>query len=400
MSHDLTRAGSELIGRERELGVLEAWLQRPTGARVIFNYGERGIGKTTLWRRGVELARARGCTVLSARPAQAEAAMRFTALGDFLHGVAGEDLDALATPQRTALREILLEVGREGSAEGEAGASRPVSVGFLALLKRLAGQRPAVIAVDDAQWLDEATIAVCQFAFRRLAAEPVLVLATYGTGMFGLEREPSFPCDAPEEQLTALQVAPLADDDISLLLGRRSLEGWPRSLIYEAARTVGGNPRLALELTRRSETHDRDDALVLPDWLTRWVASRLAGVSESATEALRGAAHLDAPSVDQLQRLLGRPGVPRVDELRETGLVDVAGGEVTFVHPAVAAALRESTDADSRRSLHERLAAVANGRAERLCHLALATVGHDDALARTLEAASRELEGEGDAQRG
>ncbi|MDR0358730.1 MAG: ATP-binding protein, partial [bacterium] len=400
MSPDLTRAGSELVGREHELALLETWLERPTGAHVIFNYGESGIGKTRLWRRGLELARARGCTVLCSRPAHAEAGMRFAALGDFLNGVAGEDLDALATPQRTALREVLLEVGRDGSAESDAAGSRPVSVGFLALLKRLAGQRPAVLAIDDTQWLDEGTRAVCQFAFRRLTAEPVLVFATYGTGMFGLEREPAFPRDAPEEHLTAVQLTPLTDDDIRVLLSKRSLEGWPRSLIHEAARTAGGNPRLALELTWRSETHDRDDSVVVPDWLTRWVASRLDGVSEYAVEALRGAAHLDSASVDHLERLLGRPAVPSVDELRATGLVDVAGGEVTFVRPAVAAALRESTAADSRRSLHARLAAVASESAERLRHLALAAVGHDDTLAGTLEVASRELESEGDALRG
>jgi hypothetical protein len=93
MSLYLTGGGSELIGRERELAVVESWLQRPAGPRVIFIYGERGIGKTTVWRRGLELARARGCAVLSSRPAQAETGMRFAALGDLLHGVGGEDLE-------------------------------------------------------------------------------------------------------------------------------------------------------------------------------------------------------------------------------------------------------------------------------------------------------------------
>lgn len=58
-----------LIGRTEELGRIARRLEA-TGSLLL--EGEGGIGKTTLWRAGVELARASGCQVFTAAPAEAE----------------------------------------------------------------------------------------------------------------------------------------------------------------------------------------------------------------------------------------------------------------------------------------------------------------------------------------
>ena len=47
-----------------------------------------------------------------------------------------------------------------------------------ALLRLLAEDEPLLVALDDVQWLDDPSAAAMQFAFRRLAKEPVGVLAT------------------------------------------------------------------------------------------------------------------------------------------------------------------------------------------------------------------------------
>ena len=62
---DTTR---EVVGREEERGALDAVLERARGAGPagIALEGEAGIGKSTLWREAVDLARARGLRVLGA----------------------------------------------------------------------------------------------------------------------------------------------------------------------------------------------------------------------------------------------------------------------------------------------------------------------------------------------
>ena len=51
----------EIIGRDEELDSMLAFLDRPAeGAAALVLEGEAGIGKSTLWRAGVEATRARG----------------------------------------------------------------------------------------------------------------------------------------------------------------------------------------------------------------------------------------------------------------------------------------------------------------------------------------------------
>lgn len=74
-----------IVGREAELARLQA-LFDDEGPTCVLIEGEAGIGKTTLWLDGVEQARRRW-NVLAARPAESEASLPFSALGDLLEPV-------------------------------------------------------------------------------------------------------------------------------------------------------------------------------------------------------------------------------------------------------------------------------------------------------------------------
>jgi YD repeat-containing protein len=59
-----------VIGRQDELLALRLFLDEVRGgARAVLLEGEAGIGKTTVWQRGVKLALERGYRVLQSRPA-------------------------------------------------------------------------------------------------------------------------------------------------------------------------------------------------------------------------------------------------------------------------------------------------------------------------------------------
>ena len=72
-----------LIGREREIaeasGFLAQAAERTCALQLV---GEPGIGKTTVWAAVVDEAVARGYTVLTARPSEAEAELPFAVLTD------------------------------------------------------------------------------------------------------------------------------------------------------------------------------------------------------------------------------------------------------------------------------------------------------------------------------
>ena len=77
----MLEVGSELIGRAAEQASLEAFAEDvregPAGLPLE---GSAGMGMTTLWQFGVEIARARGYRLLTARPSVAEARLGFAGL--------------------------------------------------------------------------------------------------------------------------------------------------------------------------------------------------------------------------------------------------------------------------------------------------------------------------------
>lgn len=87
---------------------MSAFLAGGQGASCLVVQGEAGVGKTTLWRHGVEVARVSGFTPLLSRPLELDMRVPFAGLRDLLGSVLEEVLDALPDPQRRALDAALL----------------------------------------------------------------------------------------------------------------------------------------------------------------------------------------------------------------------------------------------------------------------------------------------------
>ena len=133
-----------IVGRGEELARIQAFLARSSdGPKVLLLEGEPGIGKSALWRVGVERAQGLGLHVLKARPAEAEQALSFSVLGD-LFAEWSDRLDALPPPQRDALRAALLL----STAKGPPPDPRALGVAVSGLLRRLADSGPVLVALD------------------------------------------------------------------------------------------------------------------------------------------------------------------------------------------------------------------------------------------------------------
>jgi predicted ATPase len=152
-----TAAGvGALLGRDVELALLHAFLERrpEDGAAALLLEGEPGIGKTAMWRAATEAARERGLRVLRARPAEAERTLSFAALADLL-GDAHEVIEQLPAVQRRPLAVALLLEETDGPTPDR----RAIGVALLTALRMLAEERPLLLGIDDAQWIDPPTAA-------------------------------------------------------------------------------------------------------------------------------------------------------------------------------------------------------------------------------------------------
>src|SRR5262249_24455295 len=147
--------------------------QAPTGRALVLS-GESGIGKSTLWAAGVELARSRDFAVLCTRASEAEARLSFAGLADLLEGIDSGVLAELPAPQQHALE---VAVGR---AEPDDRPPDPfaMSAGLLGALRLLSTRERLLVAIDDVPWLDRASGEALVFATRRLAAEGVRFLVS------------------------------------------------------------------------------------------------------------------------------------------------------------------------------------------------------------------------------
>ena len=146
-----------------------------------------------------------------------------------------DGLEALAEPQQNALRVAL------GVSSGDAPDRFLVAVAVLNLLCATAEERPLLCLVDDAQWLDAASVQALGFVARRLLAEPVAM-------MFSL-REPV--TTRAFDGLPQLSLEGLDEPDARALLSRAvpgRLDDRVRDRIIAE---TGGNPLALVELSQR-----------------------------------------------------------------------------------------------------------------------------------------------------
>lgn len=379
--HEMDLVGAtSLIGREDDLRRLEVFLSgaREGPANLLLE-GEAGIGKTTLWRAGVERARELGLRVLEARPAAPERELSFSALGDLLSGT-HDEIGGLPAPQRRALRiALLLE-----EAARELADRRGVGAALLGLLRRLTDEEPLLIALDDLQWLDSPSSSALQFALRRLDGEPVCVLATSrlpaGTPIFS-------------ESVERIEVGPLPLDELDHLVRTRLGSRFLRPTLRQLQESSGGNPFYALEiaasLLRSGRRLEPGETLPIPAHLREVVHDRLATLEPAAREAALVTAALAQPTVAAVQQVIG--GGTGVSEAVALGVLDSDGQALRFTHPLFASTLYEDSPPEGKRDLHRRLAEVVEDPEERARHLAEAADGPDEKVASALEAASANL---------
>jgi DNA-binding CsgD family transcriptional regulator len=370
-----------LIARRDELTLIENFLDEP-GCRGLLLEGDAGIGKTRVWKAGVDASQARGFTVLATRASGSEVRLSFAGLSDLLSGLASPVFASLPPPQQRALDAALLRT----TGQREEMATRAVGQALLGVLRYVGAESPTLLAVDDLQWLDPPSGRAVSFALRRLSDEPVALLATARIR----SHEPT-PLDLdrllPDGRLRRVPIGPLSERSIDELLRARLGLNPSRAALTRLHQRAGGNPFFALEIGRLlgEKRVEGSDDLPLPHSLRQLVHERLAQLPARTRRALLTAASLAQPRID----LLGRGAEADLRPAVQTGIVSLDAGVVRFAHPLLAFVPYEEAPPAVRRRIHARLADAVVDLEERARHLALAAVRPDERVAAELDEAAR-----------
>jgi DNA-binding CsgD family transcriptional regulator len=369
----------EIVGRDEEFRSIEAFLERASeGPAALVLEGAAGIGKSTLWLRGLELARERGLRVLSSRPAEAERDLALTGLGDLFEGCLEDVLPALPPPRRRALEvALLLEEAQDPL------APRALAVAVRSALELLAEAQSLVLGVDDAQWLDGSSAAALAFALRRTSA-PMYVL---------LARRPGRPTDPtslesalPTPSVERLQVGPLSAGALQAVVCKRLDRVFLRPTLLRIHETSGGNPFYALEIAR-ALPHELEPTrrLPVPETLEKLVRTRIAALPERSRQALVLLSAMAEGDTDTLRKAGAEDAL---EAAVSQGIVARAVDRLRFTHPLLASSVYQEADEAARRSCHAVLAEIVRDPLERARHLALAAEGPDAEIAASLDHAA------------
>jgi ATP/maltotriose-dependent transcriptional regulator MalT len=367
--------GERLVGRADELDLVEQVLDELDrgNPRAIEVTGEPGIGKTRLLRELAALAEARGHLVLGGSASELEQDLPFSvfvdALDEYLRGLDPERLDALDDQVRAELAHVFpslwaLADDREVAPQHERYRSHRA---VRDLFERLSGPRPLVLALDDVQWADSASVELLGALLRRPPASPVLTA-------IGMRPHPTRERLAAavtrahrDGVMTKLELGPLSLTDTGAFLGP-AVDAASTSSLYE---TSGGNPFYLQQLARTADlttttgtagTVELSEAIEVPSAVAAALAEELALLSGPARLVLEGAAVAGDPFEPELAAVAAETSeastMAAVDELLELDFIrqTEVPRRFRFRHPLVRLAVYETTSAGWRLGAHERCA--------------------------------------------
>ena len=371
----------EIVGRDDEIAMITRLVEEIEGhpPHLVLE-GEAGIGKTILWRDGVERARAAGVVVLATSPGELETPLAFSGLRDLLEDAYEDVADVLPLPQRRAMDVALLRVDPAGGSL-DRGA---VAAGFLGSLRLLAASARVLVAVDDLQWLDEPTRFIVNHARRRLSVDSVAFFLALRASS---EANDLPPGARPELRIT---LGPLSVGALHRILRTQLGESPSRPTLVRLHELCGGNPFFGLEIARalqRRGGEDSSDAFPLPSRLQDFVSERLATLPRETVEALQLTAALSHPTVTLVANASGGQG-RALDAAVVADVLRTDGERLVFTHSLLATGAYSTAGPVKRREIHRRLATLVDDPEEKARHLALAASGPDPEVAMALERAA------------
>lgn len=358
-----------LLERAHELDQLDqAVAVTAAGAPgAVLLEGPAGIGKTALLAAARERAAAAGVRVLYAHGGELESGLGLGIARQLLEPVLVRASDAdrarlLARPAAAVAGLFGLDGARSQPPADEYG----IQNALYWLCARLAERSPVMIAIDDLQWADPASLRWLGYLLHRLDDLPVLLALARRSDEPGAD-EGLLACIVGAPVVRVVRPRPLGVRAVARLahevFGVAPEDGFARA----CHRAAGGNPLFTLQLLGAA----RDEGLrpagldaqaaadLAPERISQLVLRRLRRLSPEAVNVAGQVALLGTRAqvrqVRSLSTLTEDQVLAASDELAVAGLLR-PGQPLEFVHPVLRSAAYESLAAGRRASGHARAA--------------------------------------------
>ena len=320
MSVELSAVRPVLRERSAELAALAGMLARVADelhGQIALVYGEAGIGKTALVREFGETT-SESTYLLSGK------------------------CEALFTPRPLApFLEIATAAG-DDLADLFASHSTPYEVAS-ALACHLATHGPAVVVVEDLHLADEATLDVLRILGSRVAAIPVLLVATYRSDV--LDRWHPLRIVLGEVATAArverVRLAPLSQEAVALMAVGHPVRG------DELYRKTGGNPFYVTEALA-------GELDPVPETVRDAVLGRAARLPAGARRLVEAIAVARPHSELWLLEALAGADLVHLEDVAASGIIrtDARSGAIEFRHELARLAIEDAIPLDRRRALN------------------------------------------------
>jgi DNA-binding CsgD family transcriptional regulator len=350
-------AGPRLFERAEFLAELEAVFSQalPVPGGCLLVDGPWGSGRTALLNSACELAGRYGCLVLRARGSENEGAAPFVVLAGLV------DSAIAALPARSAAlgpAEALKAQLTASGAEGLPGAVSDAVTSFLIALRR---QGPVLVAIDDADLADVATVEVLQTTLRRVNDRQLWYLSS---GLPQGRPVQSRLVRAGSRQFT---LGPLQVESVRRMLGGVMGEGPDEAFVRACWAATGGLPLFLKGLisslrdlgvrpsAAAAATIERTPA----PRITRLVLSKLAALSPTSVRYLQVSAVLgDGADAGVAGVLAGIDAATAEQAARPAARLGLIGSDlpVVFCAPVVRWAIYQSMPVVTRSKLHAKAA--------------------------------------------
>jgi DNA-binding CsgD family transcriptional regulator len=327
------------VGRVDELAALgevaDAAASGQAAAALVI--GDPGTGKSRLLAEAeVRIRLKNRFRVVGYEP---ESDVPLAAASDLLRGVAD------AGPAGRRLDALML-----GQDDQKSSSLEPLRI-FEAAHRALRTSGQALVLVDDLQWVDELSLALCHYLVRaaEASAQPLALIAAARPSPTATSLSESLCHVLPAERVRRLELGPLASDE-ALALAKAVAPGAGDETLRAFAAKSGGSP-FWLEALARSDGAEIDAG--------RLVTVRLRGAGGDAAGLLALLAVAARPLTLEDAATLAQWEPARAEqaerELVARGVAVESGGMLRLAHDLIRVAAAAEIGDDRRRELHRSL---------------------------------------------